>query len=152
MDAVGWSLLLAGLFVWIAPVVLGIVMASLAVAAIGPRERDSLILPGLAPSATATVALFETESYVPMLAAAAAVAFGGAAVQRWALTRLDRSAPWWPHFALGSAVVAGLSIGAFFGYLAGTFGRDAKLIVIGALVGGAAMAIAALRTPTDGTT
>ena len=151
MDAVGWSLLLAGLFVWVAPVVLGVVMASLAVAAIGPRERDSLILPGLAASAAATVALFETESFVAMLVVAGAVAFGLAAAQRWALVRVDRSAPWWPRFALGAAILTGLLVGGFFGYVA-ALGQRPELIVIGGIVGACVLAILALRSPADGAT
>jgi hypothetical protein len=148
VDAVGWSLLLAGLFVWVAPVVIGIVMASLAVAAIGPRERDSLILPGLAASAAATVALFETESFVAIPVVAAAVAFGLAAAQRWALVRVDRSPRWWPRIARGAAILARLLLGGFFGYVA-ALGRRPELIVIGGIVGACLLGILALRSPAD---
>ena len=146
MDGVGWGLLLAGVFVWVLPVVVGVVASMIAVVVIGPRDRDSVILPGMAASASAFVALLETESWLAMVVIAAGVAFIVAVVQRWALARLDRSADWWPPFALGSAIVAGVLIGGFFGYLAG-LGRRPDLIVAGAVVGGLVLAIVALRGP-----
>jgi cytidylate kinase len=147
---VWWFIAATGLLFWLIPIACGVAGAAIAVGVIGPRERDSLILPGMAGSAASFVALFELDGWAWMAGSGVLVATITAAAQRWALARLDRSSPSWPRVAAGLTVLAGALVGGFFGYLAARTG-DLELILVGACLGAAAGAAATLRWGrTDG--
>ncbi|HET7473978.1 MAG TPA: hypothetical protein VFJ71_12690 [Candidatus Limnocylindrales bacterium] len=135
---------LAGAGFWLIPIVCGVAAAAIAVAVVGPRDADSVIVPGMAASAASFVGLFELEDYVGMAALGVVVAAATALGQRWAIARLDPSAPSWPQWSASLTVLAGVLVGAFFGYAAGRR-IDPELIIVGASLGAVLAAALTVR-------
>ena len=119
---------------------ISIVAAAIGVLIFGPRKVDSLILPGMATFGVVSVALFVGRGSMAtaplLLALAAAVGIGSAAIQRFVGNRLDPESAQRPLFVRVGAIGAYACVGAFLGFVFG-LGREPLLIVTVALVGAA---------------
>ena len=120
--------------------VIAIIAAAIGVLIFGPRKVDSLILPGLATFGVVIVALFVgrwSSATAPiLLAVAAAVGVGSAAVQRFVGDRIDHDSARWPLFVRAAAIAACSCVGAFLGFVF-SLGREPLLVVAVALFGAA---------------
>ena len=121
---------------------IAIVSAAVGVLIFGPRDVDSLIIPGMATFGVVIVALFASRPTIgiPMLLAlAATVGIGASAIQRFVGDRLDEDSPRWPLFVLAGGIVAGASIGGVLGLvmnLQGGLSFALAAALVGAILGG----------------
>ena len=121
---------------------IAIAAAGVGVLIFGPREIDSLILPGMATFGVVVIALVVgrwTMAEAPiLLGLAAAAGIGSAAVQRVVGDRLDETSPHWPMFVKAGAIVAGAFLGGFFGIVMNANGGPAFAVattLVGAIAG-----------------
>jgi hypothetical protein len=121
---------------------IAIAAAGVGVLIFGPREIDSLILPGMATFGVVVIALVVgrwTMAEAPiLLGLAAAAGIGSGAVQRVVGDRLDETSPHWPMFVKAGAIVAGACLGGFFGIVMNAHGGPAFAVaatLVGAIAG-----------------
>ena len=121
---------------------IAVAAAGIGVLIFGPREIDSLILPGMATYGILMIALVVgrwTMAEAPILIGlTAAAGIGSAAVQRFVADRLDETSPHWPLFVKAGATVAGACLGGFFGIVMNANGGPTFAIaatLVGAIAG-----------------
>lgn len=128
-----WMAIGLGILIGIA-----IAAAGIGVAIFGPRQVDSLIIPGLAATGALLVVLLSVSSIAPLLipGLAGVVGIGTAGAQRLAIDHIDEESAGWPLMVLFGTAIAGVLIGGVLGFVFGVSSGRPALALSAAVVGG----------------